>query len=404
MRGGEEAIRTLFNKMSEEHEVTLLSSDTIDISSQHSIKGARLKLNGRPKLENGRIIYFKSNPLFNSPIHFLQSNISRVSDKLGINPYSNLFLDILRVYGWGPYVRGLYNDIMKKDYDIIHASIFPTTTSYLALKASLDRKIPFVFTPYYHYRLKEFSSSRIMRFMLTNSSANIACTAQERESLIEIGSPEERTFTVPLSFDRSSVADLLLTKDEAKKKFGLQDKFVILTHPWAGKGGIHVLEACSRLSENHQNIALLTMGQPELTYLAHKGRIEKTSPNLEIIDLGWVEGADKWAAFSASDVFALPSISDAFGMSYLNAWAAQLPVMGARNTSSESLINDGQDGALVEYGNVEDIAESLGNLIEQPGKAQSMGLSGLKKLQEKFNTDLMVKEYENVFKFASEKL
>ncbi len=55
-----------------------------------------------------------------------------------------------------------------------------------------------------------------------------------------------------------------------------------------------------------------------------------------------------WPRFAACDVLALPSVGEAFGIVYLEAWAYRKPVIAAAIESAASLIDDGVDGFLVD--------------------------------------------------------
>ena len=66
--------------------------------------------------------------------------------------------------------------------------------------------------------------------------------------------------------------------------------------------------------------------------------------------LGPVRGQLKQDMLAATDLFVLPSRVDSFGIVYLEAWAYGLPVIGCRAGGVPDVIDDGQDGLLVNYG------------------------------------------------------
>ncbi len=60
----------------------------------------------------------------------------------------------------------------------------------------------------------------------------------------------------------------------------------------------------------------------------------------------------------------MPSRSDAFGIAFLEAWAAGKPVIGANIGATPEVIRNGIDGFLVEFDNPRDIAEKVVKLLK----------------------------------------
>jgi glycosyltransferase involved in cell wall biosynthesis len=103
-----------------------------------------------------------------------------------------------------------------------------------------------------------------------------------------------------------------------------------------------------------------------------------------ILLLGPVFGRDKQDLLAATDVFALPSRIDSFGIVYLEAWAYRKPVIGARAGGVPDVIDDGQDGLLVEFGDVEGLAEAIEALLGEPERARTMGRRGRAKVEARY--------------------
>jgi glycosyltransferase involved in cell wall biosynthesis len=88
----------------------------------------------------------------------------------------------------------------------------------------------------------------------------------------------------------------------------------------------------------------------------------------------------------------MPSRSDAFGISFLEAWAARKPVVGARIGATPEVINEYVDGLLVEFDNPLDIAEKVITLLKNKRLRKKYGLAGQKKVKERFTWDHITKE------------
>jgi glycosyltransferase involved in cell wall biosynthesis len=398
MRGGEEAVRTLFNYLDKRNEVSVLTSDTIDVKAQHSFSGRKTKQQYKRVDQTRQIFYFKSDPMISSICYHSYYYLAKyVFGKGSMKPTSVKPIDLIRLYGWGPFVHGLADHIAMSNYDVIHGSIFPTTISFQALRAADATKKPFVYTPYYHYQSPDFFRSSALRLIAVKASALIACTNLERDALIGLGASPDKVFVIPLAFDLRSIADFRLNQEEAKRELGLQEKFVILAHPWSTKGAIVLLRALQMVSEEHKDIALLTIGEPDSLYLSKKYDLIKNRSSLEIIDMGWTMGMKKWMTFCAADVFSMVSINDAFGLSYLDAWAFERPVIGARNTFAENVIRREIDGALVSREDPKELCNVLEEMIANPDLRKKMGNKGRERLSWEFSPERITREHEQVY-------
>jgi len=71
------------------------------------------------------------------------------------------------------------------------------------------------------------------------------------------------------------------------------------------------------------------------------------------------------AEYDACDLFALPSRKEGFGLVYLEAMTYGKPCIGARAGGVPEVINN-TVGALVDYGNIPDLAAAVADLVTQP--------------------------------------
>jgi len=76
------------------------------------------------------------------------------------------------------------------------------------------------------------------------------------------------------------------------------------------------------------------------------------------------------------DMLFNPSVTETFGNVTLEAMAAGLPVVAARATGSESLVEDGITGRLIRPGAIEAYAEALRGYCEDQQLRQTVGLAG----------------------------
>jgi glycosyltransferase involved in cell wall biosynthesis len=375
LRGGEQYVRILCEQLAKHEETTVITSNSTSLEGNVGALGKFYLKEKKATINNVKVIRFPILPLLSYGLKKIERRFKFLSqDYVKYAP-----LDYARVLGWGPFTPAMYSYISFSHYDFVHAIIWPTTTLYLSFRACRRAKIPFAITPFYHYRLNVFTQSIVFRRMLPFCTAIIAVTEGERKELVKIGAPPERTFVVPLALDSSN-----LTGDgtQFRKKHGLEGKFVVLASPWVAKGAVDVLLSLKHLSKKYSNLALVTFGEPDREYLSV---LSSARPlNFAVINLGWIYGQTKNDAFAASDVLAMPSTADAFGVVYLEAWASGKPVIGAKNTAVEYIIKNGNDGFLVEMHDMQGLETKLAALIEDPERAIKMGQNGKNRVKTEF--------------------
>ncbi len=74
-----------------------------------------------------------------------------------------------------------------------------------------------------------------------------------------------------------------------------------------------------------------------------------------------------------SDVFALPTRAECFGLATVEAMAVGLPVVVGDVGASSEIVEQGGNGLLVRPGHAEDLADALGALLDDESQRQRMG-------------------------------
>ena len=84
-------------------------------------------------------------------------------------------------------------------------------------------------------------------------------------------------------------------------------------------------------------------------------------------------------------------------MGIIEAMACGLPVVAFDCLwGPRSIITDGEDGLLVENGNIEKMAETILSLVNHPERISEMGMNARKNVQ-RFNIDTIAKKWKRLF-------
>ena len=188
-----------------------------------------------------------------------------------------------------------------------------------------------------------------------------------------------------------------------------------LTYP---KGFWQLTKAYPRLKEKFTDIHLLFAGalpEPRFTlgeFLTGEHREdfqnrmhEITNETLDFINsaeqyngryLGFVSGPQKMKAFSRADIFVLPSFTEGFPMSVLEAMAAGLPVVVTPVGVLPEILEDGKNGFFVTPGDVDDLTSKLEILIKDETLRRRMGENNRKYAARNFDIQIIAKQLVHI--------
>jgi glycosyltransferase involved in cell wall biosynthesis len=114
------------------------------------------------------------------------------------------------------------------------------------------------------------------------------------------------------------------------------------------------------------------------------------------IDRGIVSEAEKAEAYARATIFAMPSVHETFGHTYLEAWFAWRPVIAGDIPPLREVVRDGIDGLIVSQ-DPHAIARAILSLLGDTTRARRMGESGRFRLQEKWTWDLVAERTERAY-------
>ena len=112
---------------------------------------------------------------------------------------------------------------------------------------------------------------------------------------------------------------------------------------------------------------------------------------------GFVPEETKHQLLAASDLFALPSLHEAFGIVYLEAMHCGLPVIAARPGGHEDYLEDGRTGFLVPRHDTEALRQALDRLCADPELRRTMGARS-RAVAQRLSIAATADAYESVFR------
>jgi glycosyltransferase involved in cell wall biosynthesis len=159
----------------------------------------------------------------------------------------------------------------------------------------------------------------------------------------------------------------------------IQPTILSVARQYPRKDTATLIRALPRVLEVHPRARLVVIGGgPELP------RLRALVTLLGLDDVVSLRGAverdeDVRAAFLDAQVFCLPSRQEGFGIVFVEAMAAGLPIVAARSAAVPEVVSHGETGILVAPGNVRALGDALTNLLGDPEERVRLGDAGIQK-------------------------
>jgi len=103
---------------------------------------------------------------------------------------------------------------------------------------------------------------------------------------------------------------------------------------------------------------------------------------------------------SVADVFLLPSQQESFGLSALEAMSCEVPVIATNIGGIPEVVRHGETGYVAELGDIKRMAKYCVDLLTSPKKLEAFRAASRKRAVEKFDIELIVPLYEDVYQRA----
>jgi glycosyltransferase involved in cell wall biosynthesis len=162
------------------------------------------------------------------------------------------------------------------------------------------------------------------------------------------------------------------------------------------KGFDILIQAFAQLRSRYPDMSLTIIGSGN----QHKKLIN------QIVSLGLEEQINMIPAqpneivrncYKCFDLFALPSYSETFGIVYLEAMEAGLPVIGVRGQGIDGVVRDGVNGLLCEPRNVSDLVSKIRWVINNREAATKLACAGQMHVREHFMMDKHISKLVDIY-------
>ena len=273
----------------------------------------------------------------------------------------------LRTLYDGPLAPGMLRDAAREPADVIGATAFPLLHMQFAVAAARARRVPSVLLGALHPDDRWGFDRAPIRRAIGLADAYVAYTEFERDHVEGMGVPPGRIHVIPPGVEAAEIAggDGAALREEAGVP--ADAPLIGFVGQLGGHKGVDDLVAAMRLVWKHEPDAFLLVAGATTPFLATIEKAVRLLPAARRSRVRFLldfDQARKRDVLAALDVFASPSGYESFGLTFVEAWAAGVPVVGCRSGAIPTVVEHGRDGLLVAYKAVPELAGALVELLD----------------------------------------
>ncbi len=215
----------------------------------------------------------------------------------------------------------------------------------------------------------------MVRWAMALADALVGVSRYVARTLIEGGHAAEKTHAVLNAIDLARW-DFRIDGAPIRRELGIPPEAPVVAcvgrlFQWKGQG--ELVRALARLRRDLPHLRLLIVGEDD--WMAHPGgvshgqELRALAGELGVADRVLFTGKrkDVPALLAASDVLALPSLGEPFGLVYVEAMAMKRPVIALESGGAPEVVEHGKSGLLSAPGDSEGLAATPG--FELPPEA-----------------------------------
>jgi glycosyltransferase involved in cell wall biosynthesis len=253
------------------------------------------------------------------------------------------------------------------------------------------------FTPYQHpfHRWLLIAAERLTARVTTRFFA--VSTANRAQGIAHRLFSEDRCVVIRSGIDLNAIRSAAVDTDAKKRELGFEpgQPLIGMVAPMKPqKAPLDFIRAAALVHAAHPNVGIVLVGDGELRPVveaeAHRLGF---GPNLRL--LGWRRDVPEILHCLA--VFVLTSLWEGLPRVYLEALAAGVPVVGTRVDGAEEVISDGENGYLLDPGDVAGLAKRVLTLLGDCDLRAVMGRRAAAGLSEEFDIYEMVRQQEREY-------
>ncbi len=157
-----------------------------------------------------------------------------------------------------------------------------------------------------------------------------------------------------------------------------------------------LLKTFAKIAKEDSGVRLMMVGEGPLD-----GKIRRLSRKLKVservIFTGKITNEELPQYYSAADIFVMPSVYDNFPNSILEAMSCELPIVATNVGGILMQVKHGENGFLVESGNINQFNEAVITLLDNSSLSMEMGKRNRELVKKKYSWSTSAQKLKEVY-------
>ena len=307
---------------------------------------------------------------------------------------------------------GIYFDMLKDKYDVIHTVGVRSFQSYIAALVSKKRDTPLIISDQggltTHPDLKD--SGLIKRIFYKLQSPMIRFVIGQSKKIIVPNEYEKKIFSELTDENKIEIVEnginleKMKSNIDFKKKYAINHDYFLFLGRFHKVKGIDMLLKATHLIKNHHlmsDVKLVIMGvdfgfEEEMMKmikemnLARVVKVIKNPPRKDVI-----------AAYKESEFLVLPSRWELSPLTPLEGFAFKKPTISTKAHGIPYTLDDGKNSILVESENFNELSDKIIELLNDKTKCRELGINGYEHVRKECNSQEMFQHMLRIYEKVS---
>lgn len=288
--------------------------------------------------------------------------------------------------------------VRRRRIDLLHTADRPRDAIATVVLARLCRRPSVV---HVHVAFADWMRGAL-RWAIMSADHRVAVSEFVRAGLIEAGADPSTTHVVLNAIDDERWHPASDQRVAVREELGLPaDAIAVITvcRLFESKGPRELIAAIASVAEQAPEVHLVIVGRDHRPDQAFVRSLDDLADDLGIRDRVHFTGhrPDVPNLMAASDVFAMPSTEEPFGLVFAEAMATGLPVVALDDGGTPEVVRDGVDGLLSSYGDHEALVRNLLLLVTDAELRGRLAANGMARVSERFTVMRQAEEVADLY-------
>jgi glycosyltransferase involved in cell wall biosynthesis len=327
----------------------------------------------------------------------------------GIKAYPFRCLSSLAGFYFTPDMAGTIKKEMS-GFDIIHVHCYRSYQNILIHRYASKYNIPYIVDAHGSLSRTIGGKSRIKVLLkwlfdlafgfriLRDAKRVIAETEAGISEYEELGIKGDRVVIIAPPFAIEDFSQLP-TPGLFRQKYGLQRKSLVL---FLGrihyiKGLDFLVESFYELTKSRNNVILAIVGNDDGYRLKLEKLVNKLALSEKVLFPGFLFGDEKLSALVDADVVVQTSRYEHGTVVPFEAVLCNTPIIVSKNTSASENVRKIDAGYLVEYGNKQELKETLQYVLDHPSEARQKTQRAKEYIEANLSSEKVIEKYERLY-------